>query len=142
MAYLGSAVPERAAELFGILCGARDAAVAYLNEAWAAGRAVQGADVDDVARGVIRDRGYGDYFIHRTGHSIDQATHGMGPNIDNLETRETRQLTPGIGFSIEPGIYIPGEIGLRTEINVYIGEGGPEVTTPDPQDEILALLRQ
>ena len=64
----------------------------------------------------------------------------MGPNIDNLETREVRRLVPGIGFSIEPGIYIPGELGVRTEINVYMGAGGPEVTTPDPQREMLTLL--
>jgi Xaa-Pro aminopeptidase len=64
----------------------------------------------------------------------------MGPNIDNLETHETRRLMPGVGFSIEPGIYIPGDIGMRTEINVYISEQGPEVTTPDPQHAIQPLL--
>jgi Xaa-Pro dipeptidase len=88
----------------------------------------------------VRAAGYGEYFIHRTGHSIDRSTHGMGPNIDNFETNETRLIIPGVGFSIEPGIYIPGEIGMRTEINVYVGESGPEVTTPDPQDAITALL--
>jgi Xaa-Pro aminopeptidase len=96
--------------------------------------------VDDVARGVIRAAGYGPRFIHRTGHSIDRTLHGSGPNIDNLETRETRLLLPGIGFSIEPGIYLPGELGVRTEINVYVTANGPEVTTPQPQDHLLALL--
>lgn len=140
MAYLGAAVPDRAAKLFGIVCDARDAAVAFLEQAWREGRPVRGGDVDDVARGVITERGYGSFFIHRTGHSIDRSTHGMGPNIDNLETRDVRLLVPGIGFSIEPGIYLPGELGVRTEINVYVGEGGPEVTTPAPQSEMLALL--
>jgi Xaa-Pro aminopeptidase len=64
----------------------------------------------------------------------------MGPNIDNLETRETRVLIPRIGFSIEPGIYLPGDVGLRSEINVYISESGPEVTTPGAQQHVLALL--
>jgi Xaa-Pro dipeptidase len=140
MAYLGSSVPGRAAELFGVIRDARDAAVEFLHERHRAGREVRGGEVDDVARRVITDAGHGAFFIHRTGHSIDRSTHGMGPNIDNLETRETRLLMPGVGFSIEPGIYIPGEIGLRTEINMYIGEDGPEVTTPGPQHHMTTLL--
>jgi Xaa-Pro aminopeptidase len=140
MAYLGAAVPGRAATLFATIRDARDAAVEFIAERWRTGRAVRGGEIDDVARAVVRGAGYGDRFIHRTGHSIDRATHGMGPNIDNYETRETRCIIPGVGFSIEPGIYIPGEIGVRTEINVYAGERGPEVTTPAPQREILALL--
>jgi Xaa-Pro dipeptidase len=139
MACLVGNVPPRAAELFGIVCAARDAAVEFLHNEWAAGRPVAGGAVDDVARAVINDRGYGSYFVHRTGHSIDRATHGAGPNIDNHETQEQRLLVPGIGFSIEPGIYIAGELGVRTEINVYYGEGGPEVTTPRVQSAMLAL---
>lgn len=140
MAYLGEAVPERVGPLWTAVRDGRDAAVAFLREQWAAGRPVQGCEVDDVTRGLITERGFGDAFIHRTGHSIDHATHGMGPNIDNIETRETRRLIPGIGFSIEPGIYLAGDVGLRTEINVYLGVDGPEVTTPRPQSEIPALL--
>jgi Xaa-Pro aminopeptidase len=140
MGYLGASVPERHAKLFGIICAARDAAVEFLEQSWKAGKVVQGSEVDDVARNLITDQGYGAFFIHRTGHSIDQATHGMGPNIDNLETRDVRRLIPGVGFSIEPGIYIPGEVGVRTEINVYMGENGPEVTTPAPQSEMWTLL--
>ena len=140
MAYLGRTVPERAAEVFAAVRDARDAAVQFLVDAAAAGRSVQGFEVDDAARSVIRGRGYGDWFIHRTGHSIDRATHGMGPNIDNYETHETRRLVPGVGFSIEPGIYIPGELGVRSEINVYMDNDGPDVTTPGPQTEMLALL--
>jgi Xaa-Pro dipeptidase len=140
MAYLGPSAPPRAAQLFGIIRDARDAAVEFLVAQWQKGEQIRGGDVDDVTRNVVRAAGYGDYFIHRTGHSIDQATHGMGPNIDNLETSDTRLIIPGVGFSIEPGIYIPGEIGLRTEINVYVGENGPEVTTPQPQHEMTMLL--
>jgi Xaa-Pro aminopeptidase len=140
MGYLGASVPERHAKLFGIICAARDAAVEFLEQSWKAGQTVQGSEVDDVARNLITDEGYGAFFIHRTGHSIDQATHGMGPNIDNLETRDVRRLIPGVGFSIEPGIYIPGEVGVRTEINVFMGESGPEVTTPEPQSEMWTLL--
>lgn len=138
MAILAPSVPDPVQRYWEAIRDARDAAVEFLRGEW--GREIQGREVDDVTRGVIRERGWDEYFIHRTGHSIDQATHGMGPNIDNLETRETRKLIPGVGFSIEPGIYVPGEVGLRTEINVYIGEDGPRVTTPDPQHEIARLL--
>ena len=139
MGYLGEAVPARAAELFTIVCAARDTAVAYVQTAWKEGRTIQGYEVDDAARAVIDKAGYGEYFIHRTGHSIDRATHGMGPNMDNLETHETRVLLEGVGFSIEPGIYIPGEIGMRSEINVYMGSNGPEVTPGEYQHEMQAL---
>lgn len=140
MGYLGRTVPARAAEVFAVARDGREAAVRFVKDAFAAGRDVQGYELDDAARNVIRERGFGEYFIHRTGHSIDRATHGMGPNIDNFETHETRRLVRGVGFSIEPGIYIAGEIGVRTEINVYIDESGPVVTTPGPQTEMMALL--
>lgn len=140
MAYLGDAVPARVAELFAAIRDGRDAAVEFLEQSWRDGRPVTGGEVDDVCRQVVRSRGYAEHFIHRTGHSIDRATHGMGPNIDNLETNETRRLIEGVGFSVEPGIYIRGEVGMRTEINVYMGANGPEVTTPKPQHEIEALL--
>ncbi|HEX6306571.1 MAG TPA: Xaa-Pro peptidase family protein [Longimicrobiales bacterium] len=140
MAYLGGTVPERAAKLFAVIRDARDAAVEFLETRWRTGSPIEGREVDDVTRRVVTDAGFGTYFIHRTGHSIDRSTHGMGPNIDDLETHETRRLMPGVGFSIEPGIYIPGEIGMRTEINVYVSEKGPEVTTPRPQRAIQPLL--
>ncbi|MEN8375856.1 MAG: M24 family metallopeptidase [Gemmatimonadota bacterium] len=139
MGHLGSAVPERAAELFSVIRDARDAAVALLRDRAGAGPPVAGWEVDAATRGVVRERGWADAFVHRTGHSIDRDLHGTGPNIDDLETHETRLLSPGLGFSIEPGVYLRGDIGLRTEINVYMGADGPEVTTPDPQTEVLAL---
>jgi Xaa-Pro aminopeptidase len=140
MGYLGASVPDRVAKMFEIVCGGRDAAVQFLKEGHAAGRRIMGGEVDDVTRNYITERGYGDAFIHRTGHSIDQAIHGMGPNIDNLETNETRLLIPGVGFSIEPGIYLRGDVGMRSEINVFMGHDGPEVTTPSMQHSMLALL--
>ena len=133
-------VPDRIANIFSVVTGSRDAAVSFLEEAHKAKRPVMGGEVDDVTRNYITERKYGDAFIHRTGHSIDQAIHGMGPNIDNLETNETRKLIEGVGFSIEPGIYLRGDVGMRSEINVYMSPKGPEVTTPDPQDSIPALL--
>jgi Xaa-Pro dipeptidase len=139
MGYIGTDVPERVAHLFGVLVEAREAAVAHVAARYEAGEHPTGGEVDDVSRGVVARHGFGDAFIHRTGHSIDRDVHGMGPNIDNLETRETRRLIPGVAFSVEPGIYLPGEIGLRSEINVYLTDSGPEVTTPDRQHRVRAI---
>jgi len=87
--------------------------------------------VDDAARAVITQRGFGDYFWHRTGHSIDaRQLHGAGPNVDHYETREERVLVPGCGFSIEPGIYISGEIGMRSEVNAFLDADGRLTITP------------
>ena len=139
MAYLGESVPDRYQEIFAVIRDGRDAGVAHIRKQFDAGKPIQGYEVDDATRGVVTGRGYGEAFIHRTGHSIDTETHGMGPNMDNLETRETRTLIEGVGFSIEPGIYLAGDVGMRTEIDVYMGPDGPEVTTPDPQQRIFAL---
>src|SRR5881409_1301349 len=119
--------------------GARDAAVALLRDRWKKKKTVTGAALDDAARGVIRAAGFGEYFVHRTGHSIDRDLHGSGPHLDNFETADERALIPGVGFSVEPGIYLPGRFGIRSEINVYVGEGGPEVTPQKPQQELLLV---
>lgn len=140
MGMLDDHVPGRVQEIWEAVRDARDAAVAFLRERHDAGAAILGYEVDEVAREVIRERGYGEYFIHRTGHSIDTRLHGSGPNLDNLETRDDRMLLPGVGFSIEPGIYVPGEVGVRSEINVHYGPDGPEVTPREPQDRVLVLL--
>jgi len=139
MAWVGSGVPERIQEIWRAARDAREAAVELVRSRSQAGEAVFGYEVDDAARYVIRSRGYGDAFIHRTGHSIDTSLHGSGPNIDNLETRDTRRLIAGIGFSIEPGIYLAGDVGFRTEIDVFMGPDGPEITTPDRQMEIIEI---
>jgi Xaa-Pro aminopeptidase len=140
MAYVGETIPERLETIFGTLVDAREAACAMVIDRFAAGNAVAGFEVDDVSRGIIEARGYGEQFIHRTGHSIDRELHGSGPNIDNLETRDTRTLIPGIGFSVEPGIYLEGDVGFRSEVNMFIGPNGPEVTTDRPQKKLYALL--
>lgn len=111
---------------------ARDAAIAAVRNASAQRTRVRGAEVDDAARAVISARGYGPAFTHRTGHSIDaRDLHGSGPHLDGFETREERQLLPGVLFSVEPGIYLPGRFGMRTEVNVAITLSGDVVVTPD-----------
>jgi Xaa-Pro dipeptidase len=140
MGYLGAEVPARLAEIFAAVRDARLAAIDLIRRRWDAGEAIAGWEADDASRAVITERGWGEYFIHRTGHSIDRELHGSGPNIDNLESRDTRRLIPGVGFSIEPGIYLPGDVGFRSEVDVFMGPGGPEVTTPEPQTEVYALL--
>ena len=139
MATLG-APSARAQAVWAAVRDARDAAIALVQAAATEGRPLRGGDVDDAARAVITERGFGEYFTHRTGHSIDpRSLHGSGPHLDNLETREERLLVPGVGFSIEPGIYIPGEIGMRTEVNVYIEPGKAVVTPKVYQRELIVV---
>lgn len=140
MGVMGPTVDARTQEIWEAVRDARDAAIAFLRERFAAGEEVRGFEVDDVSRAVITDRGYGEYFVHRTGHSIDTDLHGSGPNLDNLETRDDRLLVPGVAFSVEPGIYLADDIGVRSEVNVYWGEEGPEVTPSEVQAEIFMLL--
>jgi len=119
---------------------ARDAAITLIQNRIAAGQDIRGAEADDAARTVIVAAGYGQYFTHRTGHSIDvRALHGSGPNLDNLETREERLLIPGVGFSIEPGVYLPGEFGVRSEVNGYIDEHAALITPVEPQRDLIIL---
>jgi len=139
MGFLGEAIPTRVQTVWEAVRDARDAALDFLAARGRAATDVRGFEVDDVARGVIRERGFGDHFLHRTGHSIDRELHGTGPNLDNLETRDERLLIPGVGFSVEPGVYLRGELGIRSEVNVHWGEVGAEVTTPRPQEEIFRL---
>ncbi len=140
MGILDDHVPERAQEIWEAVRDARDAAVEFLRERFEEGSEVKALEIDDVVRRVIQERGYGEWFVHRTGHSIDRELHGSGPNLDNLETRDDRLLVPGVGFSIEPGIYLADDIGIRSEINVNWGVNGPEVTPGEPQMEIFTLL--
>jgi Xaa-Pro dipeptidase len=136
--YLGAKVSEKYAKVFGVLTAARDKAVELIRSSVAAGKPVQGWQVDKAARGVIEKAGYGKYFIHRTGHSIGTTVHGNGVNMDGLETHDSRHLIVGTCNSVEPGIYLP-EFGMRSEVNVYVGEGEARVTGA-VQKEILALL--
>jgi Xaa-Pro aminopeptidase len=140
MGQMGGEIDARTQEIWEAVRDARDAAVTFLRERFAAGEEVRGFEVDDVSRGVIAERGYGEYFVHRTGHSIDTVLHGSGPNLDNLETRDDRLIIPGVGFSVEPGIYLLGDIGVRSEINVYWSDDGPVVTPKEIQREIFRFL--
>lgn len=137
MGYCGREVPARMREVWETVRGARDAAIDFVKTSVSQGRTIHGYEVDDVARGYIEARGYGDYFLHRTGHSIGYLVHGNGVNIDNLETRDQRRIIPGVCFSIEPGVYLP-EFGVRSEVDVYVGEGAAEVTG-EIQGELLLL---
>jgi Xaa-Pro aminopeptidase len=139
MAFAGRAPDAEVRRVWDAVRGARDAAVALLRERAASRTSVTGAAVDDAARAVIRGAGFGEFFVHRTGHSIDRDLHGSGPHIDNYETADDRELVPGIGFSIEPGIYIQGRFGMRTEINVHMTKEGPEVTPQAPQQDLLLV---
>ena len=119
---------------------ARDAAIALLRERISTGVPVSGGEVDDAARAVITSRGFGEQFIHRTGHSIDSRDlHGSGPHIDNLETREERLLIPGVGFSIEPGIYLEGDVGMRSEVNGWVGDRLLVVTPAEYQIDFIIV---
>ena len=119
---------EREQTIFTTVRAARDAAIAAVQEAFAAQRQIAGWEADDAARGVIRAAGYGDWFTHRTGHNIGSVLHGSGANLDNLETHDVRLILPNTCFSVEPGIYFPGEFGIRSEINMVTRPGRAEVT--------------
>src|SRR5271165_2146875 len=136
--YLGAKVPEKYAKVFKVVREARDAAVDLIRSSIAAGKPLQGWQVDKAARGVIEKAGYGKYFFHRTGHSLGESVHGNGVNMDNLESHDVRHLIPKTCNSIEPVIYLP-EFGIRSEVNVYIGDKEARVTGA-VQKEILALL--
>lgn len=142
VAYAGETVPERFVEIFEIVKEARDRTVAFIREKWVAEEPIYGYAVDDCTRAYITAKGYGECFIHRTGHNIGTAIHGNGVNLDNLETRDERALVPGICFSVEPGIYLT-EFGVRTEIDVFLagpGRDGVRVTTAPVQNQVLPLL--
>lgn len=128
----------RAAELWNVVRGARDAALDLLRRRLEAGQPVAGAEADRASRSVIEAAGYGDRIVCRTGHSIDRVgLHGFGPTIDDTESFDSRLIVPGVGFSVEPGIYFPGEVGLRTEVNAHARADGLDVTPGDYQRDLI-----
>jgi Xaa-Pro aminopeptidase len=140
--FVGEEPSEEHVKVFQIVRDARDAAIEFVRASVRAGREIKGAQVDDVSRGVITRAGYGEYFTHRTGHSIGEEVHGNGAHIDNLETRDSRRIIPRTCFSIEPGIYLPGNFGVRSEIDLYVGDGDIEVTGQPIQTELVAILKE
>jgi Xaa-Pro aminopeptidase len=137
MAWAGPDPPALIVEVWQIVSAARDAAVAAVEDAISAGRPLHGFEVDRAARHVIEAAGYGDAVLHRTGHSLGTEVHGNGVNMDDLETRDERVVVPGLGFTIEPGIYLPGEFGVRSEINMVVEPGHARVTTERQQELVL-----
>ncbi len=136
--YIGDTPPAKYVKIFNAVKAGRDAAVKFVQDKFSKGETCYGWQVDDACRNVIKKAGFGKYFLHRTGHSITEETHGNGVNIDNLETKDERALLPGCCFSIEPGIYLEGEMAVRTEINMFIRHDGvPEVTGEVQQDLVL-----
>jgi Xaa-Pro dipeptidase len=139
--FVGDTVPEEYVRIFNIVREARDSATEFVRKNVREGKRIHGAEVDDISRGVIKRAGYGEQFTHRTGHSIGEECHGNGVNIDNFETRDSRFITAGVLFSIEPGIYLEGKFGVRSEIDVYVGDKDIEVTGQPIQTEIVPILK-
>jgi Xaa-Pro dipeptidase len=140
--FVGQTVPPRYTEIFQIVARARDTAIEIVRSTLAEGKPLAGCEIDRACRQVIEAAGYGDRFVHRTGHSIGQETHGNGANIDDLETHDTRRLLPRTCFSIEPGIYLP-EFGIRSEVNVYVDKVGKVHVTGGPvQTAVVAILAE
>jgi Xaa-Pro aminopeptidase len=138
--YTGAAIPQRHAQVFEIVRQARDAGVETARRAVQSAAPLRGCDVDAAVRQVIAAAGFADRFVHRTGHSIGTEVHGNGANIDGFETPDTRRVLNGTCFSIEPGIYLPGEFGVRSELNVFV-DGADIVVTGQPvQTAVVAIL--
>jgi Xaa-Pro aminopeptidase len=134
-------VEQRYADVFDVVARARDRSLEHLRQAFARDEEVTGADLDQAARDVIDAAGFGPQFIHRTGHSITGELHGAGANLDNFETIDTRPILPGTSFSIEPGIYLPGDFGIRSELDVVITDDGTVLVPSEPlQSEVIPLL--
>jgi Xaa-Pro dipeptidase len=139
--FVGETVPEKYTKVFLVVAAARDAAIQLVCDRFAGGQPLQGWEVDDACRAVIERAGYGEYFCHRTGHSIGQEVHGNGANMDNLETHETRLVLPGCCFSVEPGIYLP-EFGVRSEVDVFVDlRQQVHVTAGELQTAVVPILR-
>lgn len=141
MAYVDERVPAEYTRVFAIVAEARDAAVDFIRARVGAGAPVRGEEADRVARSVIERAGFAERFVHRTGHSIGREVHGTGANLDSLETHDHRALIDRTCFSVEPGIYLPGRFGVRSELDMTIENGRAEVSAAPAQREIVALLK-
>ena len=137
--YVGKEAPTHYTEVFEIVARARDTAIDRVRDAFKTNQPLRGWEVDQAARQVIDDSGYGQYFVHRTGHSIGQEAHGNGANMDNLETHDERMVLRKTCFSIEPGIYLPN-FGIRSEVNVFVDASGQAHVTGEPQEKVLPIL--
>lgn len=140
--FMGDTVPEKYTKIFNIVAEARDAALNLISERYSNKKEVRGFEGDNAARQVIEKAGYGKYFIHRTGHSITKDLHGSGAHLDNFESKDERLLLPNTSFSIEPGIYLTGDFGIRSEIDVYISpDGVVSATGGERQTAVIPILK-
>jgi Xaa-Pro aminopeptidase len=137
MGFSGANPPEQVRSVWTAVRDARDAALALVAKAGKEGSRLAGFQVDRAARDVIERAGFGEYFVHRTGHSIDRDLHGSGPHMDDYETRDDRLILEGCGFSVEPGVYLPGDFGVRSEVNVWWSPEGPVITPIEIQQELI-----
>jgi Xaa-Pro aminopeptidase len=139
--FIGESVPEEHQKIFHVVRDGRDAAIHAAQQRYSSGEVLYGWQVDDVARQSITKAGYGQYFIHRTGHSIHEEVHGNGANIDNLETQDSRRLMARTCFSIEPGVYLKGTFGVRSEVDMYLSEKEAIVTGQPIQTHVIPILK-
>lgn len=136
--YIGKEIPEKIQSIFHIVREARDKAIDFIRGRTLAGHPIFGYEVDDKVRHFILAKGYGEYFLHRTGHSIGSEVYWIGANLDNFETEDHRQLLPKTCFSVEPGIYLK-DFGIRSEVNIYIDHRHLEINPPKTQDNIIFI---
>jgi Xaa-Pro dipeptidase len=139
--FIGESVPAEHVKIFNVVRDGRDAAIKAVQKRYASGEVLYGWQIDDEARKSITEAGYGQYFLHRTGHSIHEEVHGNGANIDNLETQDGRRLMARTCFSIEPGVYLKGNFGVRSEIDMYLSDKEAIVTGQPIQTEVIPILK-
>ena len=137
--FVGTEPPAKYVEIFDVVCRARDACLNLVRDNLRTTGSCKGWEADDACRAVVEAAGYGDAFVHRTGHSIGEEVHWTGANIDNLETKDVRELVPGCCFSIEPGIYLEGEMAVRTEIDAFIRHDGEVAVVGDIQTSLIHI---
>jgi Xaa-Pro dipeptidase len=139
--FIGDAVPSEHQKIFDVVRNGRDAAIKAAQQRYPTGEILYGWQIDEEARHSITNAGYGEYFLHRTGHNIHEEVHGNGANIDNLETQDSRRLMRGTCFSIEPGVYLKGNFGVRSEVDMYLSEKEAIVTGLPIQTEVIPILK-
>jgi len=137
--YIGRSVPDSHEAIFQVVKNGRDAAILFVQQSYP-GNTLAGWQVDDTARQSITHAGYDEWFLHRTGHSIHEEDHGNGANIDNLETQDNRRQMRGTCFSIEPGVYLKGQFGVRSEVNAYLAESEAVATGQPIQTHVTPIL--
>jgi len=139
--FIGDSVPSEHQKIFNVVRDGRDASIKAAQKRYPTGEILYGWQIDEEARQSITTAGYGEYFLHRTGHSIHEEVHGNGANIDNLETQDSRRLMQGTCFSIEPGVYLKGNFGVRSEVDMYLSETEAIVTGLPIQTEVIPIFK-